>query len=129
MAFEIVKKNSAGTCGIQEDEVSIGKGSVSFGNKLGDMLREKGIFCEVYLDAKESKIGFRPTRDNVTGFAVSRNKESKISISGGWVKRIQKGRYDAKVEDGMIIIEGCSILSKKEYTEMENKAKSEIPTL
>ena len=112
MAFKIVEKKY-GWSGIGNNEISINKYASSFGLELSKKF-EGFTFCEVYLDQENSRVGFKPSNDNIKGFKVAKDKKGRTSITGNWVKRLNSMRGVGLFEDGMIILSGCQIRPEQE---------------
>ena len=114
MAFKLVEKK-CGVYGLADNDISISKTSISFGNNFKDTLGGNGFF-EVYLDKDNNKVGFKPANSSVSGFKVQFDKTNskRISITSSKVtKLIPLGRYEARVEEGFIVIDVKEIFEEK----------------
>ena len=103
MAFELVEKKY----GIQPQppmSVSVTKSGFSLGSDIVNHFAGY-TSAEIYLDYNGRRVGFKPTNDTIKGFKLSKNSRawglSVTQIS----KKIANGRYVAKIEDGMAIID------------------------
>jgi hypothetical protein len=112
MAFElIVKGYNRGS--LPGDIVSITGTTISFGRNFNELFKNKE-FCEVYLDREENLIGFKPSKDKIKGFSIYFEGD-KLRMSCKFIgKNVSKGRYHAKVDNGMIVIKVPEIAEESE---------------
>ena len=105
MAFKLVEKKW-GISGLPDDEVSVSKTSVSFGDNFKKILTRNN-FVEVYCDKEELKVGFRATDNSETGYKIQYDKLSskRPSVTSSKVTTmIPTGRYKAHMEGQLIVI-------------------------
>ena len=114
MAFELFEKK-AGVQGLAENQISVSKTSISFGQDFVTELR-KGGYLEVYVDRINKQIGFRPVGKTISGYKVQVEKATskRAYLSSSKVSSmIPKGKYIATFENGLIVINVPEILEEK----------------
>ena len=113
MAFELFEKK-AGVQGLPDNQISVSKTSISFGQDFVDELR-KGGYLEVYVDKIGKQIGFKPVGKIISGYKVQIEKSNsrRAYLSSSKISAmIPKGRYTATFENGLIVISVPEILEE-----------------
>ena len=87
--------------------ISITRTSFGFGSAIGKEFADSTGFVEIHLDRENNKIGFKPAESRLTGFTIQHKKPGKLVYLGikALAERLPKGRYLAKKEDDMWVIE------------------------
>lgn len=118
MTFEIVTKG----VGLQLDsmEISITKTGFSFGSGIIEHLKDNK-YVEIYLDTTRRKVGFKGTDSNFTGFKIQRGTRSGQVSSPVTAKRLEVNIYEAKIEDGFVVINVPRILKKGQIIKQDDK--------
>ena len=113
MGFELHRKGIHGSK-LALTEIRISKVVVAFGDDICLELRKYG-FCEVYLDKENNRVGFKPTKNVVTGFKTPKRKETNnLYISSkNLASMFPLGSYEAKRIDNMWVINVPEIATKK----------------
>lgn len=114
MAFELLEKKW-GISGLPNDEVSVSKTSVSFGDNFKQRMNDYS-YVEVYLDKDNLKVGFKPVNNSVTGYKIQVESTSgkRASVTSSKVtKIIPVGRYKAHLDDNGIIVFNVPIIYEK----------------
>jgi len=94
------------------NQVSVKKTSFSFGSEIGKQFKGHD-FVEIYLDTKRRKVGFKATDSKITGFKIQRSSERSNNLSSPTItKRLDSGVYNAKIEDGFVVINVPRILKE-----------------
>ena len=116
MTFEIVTKN----VGLQLDkmQVSVTKHGFSFGSGIIKHFGESN-FVEVYLDTTRRKVGFKSAENNITGFKLKKGLRSGQLTNPLTTKRLEFDIYEAKIEDGFVVINVSRILKKGQEKQNE----------
>lgn len=105
MNFKLLKKQW-GTGSLGNDQVSIRKTAISFGDNFVDFLKQNS-FVEIYLDEVEKKVGFKSSSDINNAYKVQWDKTSgkRPAITSQKIAKLfPNGKYDAKIDDGFIVI-------------------------
>ena len=114
MAFELFPKKW-GVTTLGHDEVSVSKTSISFGNDFREAFEEND-FVEVYLDRSDLKVGFKPSKENSTGYKIrldDKNGKRAYVSSTKVASLIPIGRYKTNVDiNGFITINVTEIIDK-----------------
>jgi|SRR3990172_9802008 len=113
MVFEIYQKGTH-NLRIRDNEISFAKTSITFGLNMKVDFLKKG-YVEVYLDREENKIGFKPTKNQVTGFKVLyiENQDKLTRITAKQIcSLIPVGRYEVTQEKDMYVIKVPEIARK-----------------
>ena len=92
MTFKLIEKGTHLVNRVEEDQISVSKTSVSFGEDTVKFFGSKE-FVEMYLDPPKKLVGFKPTDDEVKGFKVNHQKNDSLRVTGAWIKRLPTGRY------------------------------------
>lgn len=114
MAFELLEKKW-GINGLPNDEVSVSKSSISFGDNFKKPLQENKA-VEVYLDRENMKIGFKPVNNVDTGYRIQLDKTSskRPSVTSTKVtKLIPVGRYKAQLDANGLIVFSVPQINEK----------------
>jgi hypothetical protein len=125
MAFKLVEKKW-GISGLPDDEVSVSKTSISFGDNFKKMLTRNN-FVEVYCDKEELKVGFRVTDNSETGYKIQHDKlaSKRPSVTSSKVTTmVPVGRYKAHMEGQLIVIKVARLLGLNKVE--DNQPLSEI---
>lgn len=109
MTFEIVQK-SAGLA-LDSMQVSITNNGFSFGSKLIEEFGDND-YVEIYLDTTRRKVGFRITDSRITGFKLQRGLRAGTISNPPTARRLEKGIYEAKIEEGFVVVNVPRILKK-----------------
>jgi hypothetical protein len=109
MTFELLIKGERRGKRLDANEISIGKSGFAFGNAVQEVLA-KAEFLEIYIDRTRNIVGFKPSRNSAKGFKVL---EEGRRCSCKHSAKFPKGRYTAKMEDGMFVIRVLEIASEK----------------
>ena len=100
-------EKKSGREGLPNNCVSVAKTSIAFGHNFTEVLEHNG-YVEVHLDRIEKKIGFNPTRSNISGYKIQFDKGGKkraCLTSSKVAKMIPRGRYNAYIDsNGYIVI-------------------------
>jgi hypothetical protein len=109
MSFELVNKNSH-VFRMESEQVSVGKSSMTLGKYVYEQLKP---YVEVYLDIENNKVGLKQSENPMTGFKIhvgdnKKDGSNTTSISGTFMKRLQKGQYKTREEDGLIVFD-CEV--------------------
>ena len=107
MTFEIVTKN----VGLQLDKMQVSVTKNGFGFGLIEHF-DKSNFVEIYLDTTRKKVGFKSAINNITGFKLQRGLRSGQIANPATAKRLEYNIYEAKIEDGFVVINVPRILKK-----------------
>ena len=101
MVYKQLKKGLRGLS-IRPREVSISRTIISFGVDVSEDMLKKGA-VEVWFDKDTNSVGFKPSKDSVTGFITKlKNKSGGTRItSKGACNRLPRGIYEATKEDDM----------------------------
>jgi len=129
MTFKLLEKKW-GISGLPDDEVSVSKTSISFGDNFKQLLSTYS-FVEVYSDEEELKIGFKGTNNSETGYKIQYDKLSskRPSVTSSKVtKLIPTGRYKAHLEGQLIVFKVARLSEKVKGKETLKLADIE-PTL
>ena len=118
MAFEIVTKSVAPLT--DPNHVSVTKSGFAFRTNVMKMYGENS-FIEVYLDTTRRKIGFKSTKNGVTGFKLKRGIRAGQIANPITSRRLDKGTYKAKEEDGYVVINVPRILKKGQKVEKQDE--------
>ena len=103
MTFELFEKNMKGGA-LSGNQISVSRTQVSFGKNIKEKFIKLG-FVEIYLDRKNNKVGFRPTKNIITGFKIRKERERSASFQTKVIYEIIPiGVYDAEKEDGIWVI-------------------------
>ena len=102
MAFEIFRKGNRTGLKLEDNEVSIGKTSISISPKLFNGYN----FVEVYLNREGNQVGLRPSNDSFLGFKLNNKKNNYCNtLSGGFVKEFTPGRYQLYSDGDMMVFD------------------------
>ena len=118
MVFELLEKKRSNTLGLQPNQISIARsGTISFGTEMLSHLDKEG-FIEIYLDRKNKRVGFKPTSNNFNGFKIQMTTGGKTAhIVSKMVKDLlPSGKYEAKTEEGFVVIEVLEIVDNTKTT-------------
>lgn len=112
MTFRLHIKG-AGNKALAATEIRICKTSISFGAEISEELNKLG-YCEVWFDKENNRVGFKPTKNRVTGFHTPHRTNSKcLFISNSIVaRRVTQGSYVAKYDQGFWVINVSEIAEK-----------------
>lgn len=120
MAFELMEKK-AGVQGLPDDQISVSKTSISFGQNFVAKLNEGG-YVEVYVDKVNNQVGFRPVGKMISGYKVQIEKANSMRAylsSSKISSMIPRGRYTATFNDGLIVINVAEILEEVKKPKVE----------
>lgn len=118
MTFEIVIKSIGALT--DPDKISVTKSGFAFGHNVMKMFEEND-FIEVYVDTTRRKIGFKSTSSNVTGFKLKRGARASQVANPLTSRRLDKGTYEAKDEDGYVVINVPKILKRGQEVEEQDE--------
>lgn len=114
MGFELIKKSNRYGKIVNPNQLTIRKTGFYFGVGLSDKLRPYK-YCQIFIDRINNRVGFKPTTDRVTGFAVGSGYGQCLSLGcGGVSEKLPQGIYTAEYDesDNMIIVKVKEIAIK-----------------
>lgn len=118
MAFKLVEKKSWKT-GIKPNEISVSKSTLRFGSGLSQFLSQ-GLYCEVYVDKEDNRVGFKPCNNKLTGFKMQKDKNSsdKLSLNNYKINAgMPSGRHEGVIENDMLVIQFNNIPQEQTNTD------------
>jgi len=108
MAYQLYKKmKQSGNGSLEPNHISVTPSSFGLGSTIThDMKKAQCDYISIYVDEEKNLIGLKPTKDKSTGYKIM-YKKSKIIYVGSrkLLKRIKKGRYPARKEEDLWVIE------------------------
>ena len=112
MVFERIEKGLRGFS-IGEKMISIAKTNISLGKIIAEELLKTG-FAEIWLDRELNKVGFKSTKNSVSGFKLQQKEGySGVRITSKLACQfVPYGLYDATKEGDMWVIQVPEIASR-----------------
>lgn len=113
MTFELYRKGVHGAL-LGDKEIRISNVVIAFGSEICKDLDKFG-FCEIWLERENNKVGFKPTKNNVTGFKTPRrpNSISLFISSKSLASKFPKGSYEATKEKDIWVIQVPEIAKER----------------
>ncbi len=103
MVFERIEKQRGNVMSIPPKEIVIGRGTISFGSEVLSWFgMEEHV--EIYIDRELNKVGFKSTKNMVTGFKLQMNKKSGYVGAKAIRDLLPRGNFEGKQEKGFVVI-------------------------
>lgn len=102
--FKLLEKSTKGF-DLPQKTIKIGTKSISFSKDLRKLFEDK-YGLEIYVDKKENKLGFIPSKDVFKAYKLNRYKQlPEVKPLYRLFPDIIKGVFEAKIEDNMVVID------------------------
>ena len=87
---------------IKEDEISLSKTSITFGDMVSEYL-ENYKYLEIYINKEEKEVGFKKTNDMRTGWKVH-DRKRRLCINKRLLELLPLGIYKiTKINKDMLV--------------------------
>lgn len=91
--------------------ISITKSGFSLGSAIAEKFKDFSC-AEIYLDRDNKRVGLKPTNDIFRGFKLSKGGKSVGLSATRAANRLPAGKYKARFEDDMVVIDVAEIAEK-----------------